>query len=262
MGSAKNPKLLPFLSDTNDKGSYIQKNYALNDKEHSLKLSAARFLDIDPTAIDHIIPDKASAEKFLKTYDQFFPTDAKIVGSRQKVKVDGTPYENASVSYGLGLQMHSDPKTIPEYIDFGDKILLLKKLYLSNILSIINQHHKKVNGFNNVKVSDAFVELIYDIINKKNYHSKLNKINDNEKMVFDHLLKVSNLHKQITGTGTINVEKLKKDLEIITGEIQAGNNNKLLKKKLYDLLQKMVHYNLISSPQSIKYFKQFDTFFK
>jgi hypothetical protein len=191
-----------------------------------------------------------------------YATDAEIIGTRPKLKSSGEAYKDATISYGLGLHMHSDPKTIPEFINFGDKQLLLKKLFLSNILSIINKHHKKVNGFNNIKVSDMFVEIIYDIIHNKNYQSKLNKINENEKTIFDHLLKVCNLHKKLVGSGIISIDKLKKDLEILEGEIQAGNNNKILQKKLRDLLAKMVHYNLISAPQSIKHIKQYDSFFK
>jgi hypothetical protein len=262
MGTLKNPKIKPFLSETNAKGSYVEKNYASNDAEHSLKLKSAEFLEIDPLALNKIIPDKDSTQNYLLNIPQFYDTEAEILGNNPKLKANGEPYKDATISYGLGLHMHSDPKTIPEYINFGDKQLLLKKLFLSNILSIINKHHKKVNGFNNVKVSDTFVEIIYDIIHNKNYQSKLNKINENEKSIFDHLLKVCNLHKQLVGAGIVSLDKLKKDLEILEGEIQAGNNNHILKKKLYDLLQKMVHYNLISAPQSIKHFKQYETFFK
>jgi hypothetical protein len=261
-GTPAKPKIIPYLSETNDKGSYVQKNYATNDREHGLRLKSAEILEINPSLLSAIVPDKDSSENYLMNVPDFFFTDAEIVGTKPKLKVDGTPYKDATISYGLGLHMHSDPKTIPEYINFGDKQLLLKKLFLSNILSIINKHHKKVNGFNNVKVSDTFVEIIYDIIHNKNYQSKLNKINENEKSIFDHLLKVCNLHKQLVGAGVVSLDKLKKDLQILEGEIQAGNNNKHLKKKLYDLLQKMVHYNLISAPQSIKHFKQYETFFK
>lgn len=262
MGTSKKPNLVPFLSDSNEKGSYVQKNYASNDAEHGLKLKSAEILEIDPIILNNIVPDKDSAQNYLLNVPDLYATDAEIIGTRPKLKSSGEAYKDATISYGLGLHMHSDPKTIPEFINFGDKQLLLKKLFLSNILSIINKHHKKVNGFNNIKVSDMFVEIIYDIIHNKNYQSKLNKINENEKTIFDHLLKVCNLHKKLVGSGIISIDKLKKDLEILEGEIQAGNNNKILQKKLRDLLAKMVHYNLISAPQSIKHIKQYDSFFK
>jgi hypothetical protein len=262
MGTSKNKKIKPFISNTNEKGSFVEKNYATNDDEHSLRITAGRMLDIDPMALAAVIPDKYSIVNYFETRKDFIPTEAELLGSVPKIKSSGEPYENKTISYGLGLHLHSDPKTIPEYIDFGDKKLLLKKLFLSNILSIVNKHNKKVNGFNNVKVSDTFIEIIYDMIHNKNYQSKLNKINDNEKSVFDHLLKICNLHKKFNGTGAVSIDKLKKDLQLIEGEIQAGNNNKILQKQLYDLLQKMVHYNLISSPQSIKHFKQYESYFK
>jgi hypothetical protein len=206
-----------------------------------------------PIIKNQVLVTKDNLVKFFQDHN-IEAVDQSLISDRPMKKAGTTLTKH----WGMGLNSH--PKSIPDVIEFGDKHLLLKKLYLNNILSIKNKHNLKISGFNNVKVSDLFIEIIYDIINNSNYHNKLNKLSEGEQELLEHLLKVCNLHK-IHGS-SINIDKLKKGLEILEGEIQAGNNNKLLQKKLRDILNKMVHYNLISAPQSNKHLKQYDVFFK
>jgi hypothetical protein len=163
---------------------------------------------------------------------------------------------------GLGLKMSDNVETIPTIVNFGLVFLLLRKLYLHNILSIQNNHYKKINGFNNVKVSDTFVSIIQDILNNNNYISKLSHLSSNERELFDHLLYIAGLHKQLNGGSTADYNKLKKQLEVLEGEISSGNNNVALKKQLFNLLQKMTHFKMISSHGAQKHFKQFEEYFK
>jgi hypothetical protein len=68
---------------------------------------------------------------------------------------------------------------------------------------------------------------------------------------------LSELNKQfVTGSSTDSLNKLKKDYEVLIGEIQAGNNNDLLKKKLYHLLMKLVHFRALGFPTAIKHYKE------
>ena len=164
--------------------------------------------------------------------------------------------------FGFGLKMSDDVETIPTIINFGLVFLLLRKLYLHNILSIQNKYYKKVSGFQNIKVSDTFVEIIQDILNNKNYLSKLSHLSSNEREIFDQLLYIAGLHKKLNGGSIADTNKFKKELEVLEGEIQAGNNNKGLQKQLFNLLQKMAHYKMISSSMALKHYKQFDPYFK
>ncbi len=57
---------------------------------------------------------------------------------------------------GYGLKTES----IPDICHFGKNIMLLKKLYYNNILSVKNKKMHAIEYFTNVKVSDNFVDVI------------------------------------------------------------------------------------------------------
>lgn len=156
---------------------------------------------------------------------------------------------------GLGIKQSQD---LPDKVPFGSNILFLKKLFLKNILSIQNKHNTKINGFNNVHVSDNFVKIIMNLLKGVNFtNSELQNLSNGERILLDNLLMLSELNKKfVTGSSTASLNQLKKDYEILIGEIEAGNNNDLLKKKLYNLLMRMVHFGALSQIQALKHYKE------
>jgi len=178
-----------------------------------------------------------------------------------KLKLHPTvkPPENRKVgtkeTFGYGVKNSQD---IPEKVKFGSNTLLLKKLFLKNILSIQNKHNTKINGFNNIHVSDNFVKIIMDLLKGQNFtNSQLQNLSSVERILLDHLLMLSELNKNfVTGSSTASLNQLKKDYEVLVGEIEAGNNNEMLKKKLYNLLMKMVHFGALSQIQALKHYKE------
>jgi hypothetical protein len=156
---------------------------------------------------------------------------------------------------GWGIKNSQD---LPEKVPFGSNILFLKKLFLKNILSIQNKHNTKINGFNNVHVSDNFVKIIMNLLKNVMFtHDELNKLTNGERILLDNLLTLSELNKKfVTGSNTNSLNQLKKEYEILIGEIEAGNNNELLKKKLYNTLMKFVHFGALSQIQARKQYKE------
>jgi hypothetical protein len=135
---------------------------------------------------------------------------------------------------------------------------MLNKLFYHNILSISRPDGVKINGFKNRHVSDDFVMCIINILDNENYHKELNKLSSVERVLLDNLLKIANLHKKIiTGSGSQSIEKLKNELQILEGQIQAGNNNESLKKKLHDILHKLAYFKVISLTQANKHYKEY-----
>jgi hypothetical protein len=263
-GSAK-PELVVFISPTGKEGSYRSTIFTDSKKDGVLNLLESYLgskdyygkYKIDLKTGDAIIPlQKAYKNDILDVFRNSHINLSDPSGLQESYE------DGRKILRGLGLKMSDNVESIPTIINFGLVFLLLRKLYLNNILSIQNKHYKKVNGFNNVKVSDTFVEIIQDILNDKNYINKLSQLSNNEREIFDHLLYVAGLHKKLTGGSVADTEKLKKQLEILEGEIAAGNNNILLKKKLFNLLQKMAHYKMISAHGAQKHFKQFEQYFK
>ena len=94
------------------------------------------------------------------------------------------------IVYGFGLSK------IPETVQFGKNIILLKKLYYNNILSVKDRNLHNIEGLKNVTVSDNFVKIIMDIVSKNIPSSyNISKLKSNEKELYNILLLVSGIHK-------------------------------------------------------------------
>jgi hypothetical protein len=161
---------------------------------------------------------------------------------------------------GHGINNHVLPSTVP----FGKIALDLNKLFYQNILSIKRHNGNKIIGHRNKRVSDNFVDLILKLFeNKPITQSDLKNIKD-EQMIYDNLIVQSGLHKlkKIPTNIEQTSEQMKNRLGLITGEIEAGNSNKVLLTELHELLFKMVRVHLISKNAAAAYYKNIkDQFF-
>jgi len=166
--------------------------------------------------------------------------------------------ENTMVAKGI--KNHVLPSTVP----FGKIALDLNKLFYQNILSIKRHNGNKIIGHKNKRVSDNFVDIILKMFeNKPITQSDLKNIKD-EQMTYDTLIVQSGLHKlrKIPTNIEQTSEQMKNRLGLITGEIEAGNSNKVLLSELHELLFKMVRVHLISKNAAAAYYKNIkDTFF-
>lgn len=158
------------------------------------------------------------------------------------------------VEYGMGVPSNG----VPQYVHFGDVILLLQKLYNHNQLSVKNRHLKQVQGFRTVKVSEMFVKLIMNMLKGlKPTHSDIMALPQNERIIYDRLIKVSNLSKEFTNQGEKTVADLKNRLKMIEAEMEIGNNNPLLKKEMYGVLHALKNFKVVTQSQINEYLKQF-----
>jgi len=263
--SGKEKKLLKhefpnfFYSLTGDKGSfYLIKGIGLFDKISTV-------LDIPPelTKKSFGITRRVqmSKQKILDVLNNFGlkkSTEGVFIrdGKTRDGETHAPEYDRGGVPlFGLGIKKADN---LPDKVPFGSNILLLKKLFLKNILSIQNKHNTKINGFNNVHVSDNFVKIIMNLLKGVNFtNSELQNLTNNERLLLDNLLMLSELNKKfVTGSSTASLNQLKKDYEILIGEIDAGNNNEILKKKLYNILMRMVHFGALSQIQALKHYKE------
>lgn len=238
-----------FYSKTGDRGSFIQVKgtaiYKIISKELDVSLDKIKqFLKVQK-ATNITINDITAKFKLLGLrFTRKKPYEVGVINEVKNINL-----------LGLGVKQSDD---LPEKVQFGKNILFLKKLFLKNILSIQNKHNVKINGFNNVHVSDNFVKIIMNLINNINFNNNdLQNLSSNERLLLDNLLMLSELNKQfVTGSSTDSLNKLKKDYEILIGEIESGNNNDLLKKKLYHILMKLTHFGAIGFPYAIKHYKE------
>ena len=249
IGTKDNQKLL-FSSDTNLKGSFNRINF----KEKSgfqrilknLELTQDKNKDILITLFGNDLNKDAIYDRLdndLKPVDESI-----IIKKREGLHLN-------KIVYGFGLSK------IPETVQFGKNIILLKKLYYNNILSVKDRNLHNIEGLKNVTVSDNFVKIIMDIVSKNLPSSyNISKLNSNEKELYNILLLVSGIHKNIKINDkekTQQINNLKNRLEIAEGEIKAGNDNPIILSELQEIIYKLYHLNAVSLYNARNYLKQF-----
>ena len=113
---------------------------------------------------------------------------------------------------------------------FGKIIINPDRLYFKNTLIIRRLADKKpITGHKNVIVSDEFVNIIFKIINGSSVSkSNVKDLSNNEKILYDNLMMQSGFHKTQPHTIDESSQQMKKRVDLIVGEIQAGNSNRAL----------------------------------
>ena len=160
-----------------------------------------------------------------------------------------------AISVGWGMK-HDD---VPKHAHFGKNIILLNKLYYQNVLSIKDKKMHSVENFPNVKVSDKLTDILYHMCIKNTKPTKeiINSLNATEKKLFDLLLYVSGLGKNVGTNKDENIKELKDRLKLVESQIRAGNNNPVVKKEMKEIIQKLYLYKVISHNNGKAYLKQF-----
>jgi IS1 family transposase len=91
----------------------------------------------------------------------------------------------------------------------------------------------------------------------------LDTLKSSERVLFDLLLYVSGLSKSksisaVSGNSKDkHIKELKERLKLVEAEIQAGNNNPVVKAELKDIVNKLVLYHVISQNNGKEYLQQF-----
>ena len=185
-------------------------------------------------------------------YDEFMKTKPKIGnGIKRKSKSKPKP-----IIKGVNV------RNIPPLMKFGKIYLTADQLYFNNLLGIRNKSNRQVTGIPNIIVSDTLVHLIFKILDGGNItKSDLSVLKPHEKIIYDKLMKLSGLHKTMVNTVDDTLHELKKRLELISGEIEAGNNNKELLKEAHQILFSLAQMNVITHLAASEYYKGLKSFF-
>ena len=186
---------------------------------------------------------------YIKVYDylkRYFSLNDINKGDLKKVQYEG----KSIIGYGLKNEL------IQDICHFGKNIILLKKLYYNNILSVKNKKMHAIEYFSNVQVSDNFVDVILQMC--KNSKPNINIPTQDEKQLLDTLLHVCGIKSSANSSKKDDVIKqLKNQLKLAEGQLRVGNNNPLVKQELKDIIKKLTLYNVVSLKNSKEYLKQF-----
>jgi hypothetical protein len=155
--------------------------------------------------------------------------------------------------YGLGANYEHLPANAP----FGDYFISPHNLFYKNILSVRGRTKKPVNGYKDIRVSDALVSILMNIIKGHTVRKhELASLSEHEHIIYDDLIKLAKLHKHHHNTIDKTIEKMKERFQILEGELDAGNNNDLIYKELNSLIYKMAHIGVISQNEAKRYLKE------
>jgi len=161
----------------------------------------------------------------------------------------------ASPPLGSSLSGFGIKHDIPNLVEFGRVKISPKKLYYSNVLSVKHKSGSSFNGVPNIRVSDGFVGVIMNLLKgQKPTIKDFNALDLNEKGVYDTLIQTAGLGKEVDNTFNDTKKQLKNRLELVEGEIGAGNTNPDLKAELHHLLGSMAHSGMIGHTDARRHY--------
>ena len=179
-------------------------------------------------------------------YDRPFPSEIQ------------PPYEYDERDYPETMGWGIKQEEIPEIVPFGKIKIALNKLFYKNILSARHNNLGRIAGFQNVKVSDELVLIIMKMIRgEKVIKQEIDALQKTEQMLYDRLLSLANLHKKAPNNKDSTIRALKERMDLIGGEIDAGNDNKVLVKELYNIVHALKNFGVITNKEATKYLSQF-----
>ena len=199
------------------------------------------FYKVNATNISKLLYDKY---KLIPVdYNQLFKISETTINGKNKIE------------YGYGIKLNQ----LDKKAEFGKLIINLHKLYYNNILSVKYKNGISVPAIKNTLISDNFVNLLFNLIqnNIKPTKDDINNLKVNEHNLYNELIFLAQLNKDVVNNHTEAINNLKNRMAICEGEIEAGNDNQLLKKELYDICHALYYLKVINKKDLTSYIKQF-----
>lgn len=219
------------------------------------------------------------SDKYKKIFGNVNKATDTIKKIGEKIKISSVnplsltgapPVVGTGIKRGRGMQQIQEneevthaTEEIPKIVNFGNKQILLNKLYYRNVLSVKDKKGHSVEKLPNIVVSDDFVKIIMMLCDDKKPNIEVltikDRLEDSEKELLNLLLFVTgiNKNKNIDIKKVDNVLKLKQRLTLVESQIRAGNDNPVVKKELKDIVNKLYLFGAISYNQANQYLKQF-----
>jgi hypothetical protein len=166
-------------------------------------------------------------------------------------KMSGDGFIKRRIKIGKGLAVRNDE---PKFRQFGKYIIHMPQLRNNNILNLKHKSGGSIPSIKPVHIEDNFKEFIIDILDS-------GRVNDRH---YQSLTEPEQNHflKAVRGAGIIDDLKLKtknndlekeeiKRLELLLGEVNAGNDNAGILKEARTLIKKYVSNGKISRQKGL-----------
>jgi len=169
----------------------------------------------------------------------------------------GTPdtYEKSPQKKKIGRPIGSGfLEEVPKFLQFGKIAINPRALYYDNNLIVMKHNKHHLNGFNKTKVSDHFVNAMMKLLNSESpKHEDLKHFDLKEKELYDTVIHLAGLHKRVEHNLDRTKQAMKHRFDLLDGEINAGNDNKEIKKELKQLVHRMAFAGMITHHEAHQY---------
>jgi len=153
-----------------------------------------------------------------------------------------------------GEGIHS--KSLPKKAHFGKVSINPHNLYHKNLLQVRNLKGQAI-GVSDIKVSDGMSEMLLKMLEGVNPTKKdFAILEKNEPSLYNNLIHLAQLHKNYD-TPNLNETKqqMKHRMELVQGEIEAGNTAPSILSEAKQLLRLMVGNGMLKSPAARKHYE-------
>ena len=171
----------------------------------------------------------------------------------------GQPAEEGYHSAGEGLKslgkgLKSYAEQLPSLCEIGSIQIMPKKLYYKNILSIRSLKGNAFTGIKDCTVSDQMVKVILELCKGKiPSPQEIKHLSSSEKRIYDELIYMAKLHKEVSHSGEETIKQLKHRLSVLEGEIDAGNDNQEITKEIHKIINTLARMGALSHNNAREY---------
>jgi hypothetical protein len=139
---------------------------------------------------------------------------------------------------------------LPQWEEFGKISINPRELYFNNKL-VVAHKKKRITGFTMKRLSPELAKIFSQIL--KDEQPTIIQLSPEETIIYNAYLRKANLHKKFP-TKNI-VDDMKRRVTILEGELNAGNDNKAVKKELKQLIYYLEAFKAISIKDMTDYIK-------
>lgn len=190
-----------------------------------------------------------------------------MVGLRAEKVVGGVPVRKLTkaeqqAQQAIGLKKITEVfkkrgEGLVKLAPFGAIMISPSQLKLYGVLRVREPSKHSIRGMPDVKVSQDMVYILSKIIDGgKPSPTELKALSDNEKSIYDAIIWKAKLHKDVPNNFDTSIATLKRRLQLLEGEVEAGNTNKDLKKEMNSVIRQLIELRAITEQNGRNYLKQ------
>lgn len=212
--------------------------------------------------IKHFEKDNKEMMKLKKSYNKHLKTEKKAddesSSDEEKMGKGKMAFKGRRIKLGKGIAIKDDE---PTYREFGKYVIHYPHLVNNNLLNVKYPSLGSIPAIKIVNVDDNFKDFMVDVLEKGRVNQRhYNSLTEPEKTHFVKVARGAGL-LGILGVSSSGDDQESKDikrLELLFGEINAGNDNDKMIKECKTLIKKYVANGRINKNKGLEMLMELD----